>query len=247
MKAMLMTVMFFTYTGSGGTDLSGNKRTTNQSSDQKLERTSSPSGQKLSKHAMRGSAIFKVVKCYPEKGPSGLIVWRYLLRRQGCRFACSLDRGGQEKDGRRRVPLWFLKQARVGKIWWRRTSWMPNIWEQAKNRGVFNKKELTGDVEDIFCCIIWQVGSSILTVFLFITYLCSGHSFPACNYPPCFCNLCLSCMKGSFSAVLGYSTAPAAGSTWGRTIWHPSQEAINSKKYWVWMPFSQDLKLVVKS
>ena len=116
MKAMLMTVMFFTYTGSGGTDLSGNKSTTNQSSDQKLERTSSPSGQKHSKHAMRGSAIFKVVKCYLEKGPSGLIVWRYLLRRQGCRFACSLDRGGQEKDGRRRVPLWFLKQARVGKI-----------------------------------------------------------------------------------------------------------------------------------
>eukprot|EP00090_Calanus_glacialis_P008127 TRINITY_DN16464_c0_g1_i4.p1 TRINITY_DN16464_c0_g1~~TRINITY_DN16464_c0_g1_i4.p1 ORF type:complete len:757 (-),score=288.61 TRINITY_DN16464_c0_g1_i4:194-2464(-) len=108
----------FTYTGSGGRDLSGNKRTAEQSSDQKLERTNAAiaknckasfdfknggdagdrwkdgkpirvvrnyKGQKHSKYAPeegnRYDGIYKVVKYYPEKGQSGFIVWRYLLRR----------------------------------------------------------------------------------------------------------------------------------------------------------------------
>jgi len=108
----------FTYTGSGGRDLSGNKRTAEQSSDQKLERTNAAiarnckasfdiknggdagdrwrdgkpirvvrnyKGQKHSKYAPeegnRYDGIYKVVKYWPEKGQSGFIVWRYLLRR----------------------------------------------------------------------------------------------------------------------------------------------------------------------
>merc|ERR1719315_911488 len=108
----------FTYTGSGGRDLSGNKRTAEQSSDQKLERTNAAiavnckarfdtknggdagdkwregkpirvvrnyKGAKHSKYAPeegnRYDGIYKVVKYWPEKGKSGFIVWRYLLRR----------------------------------------------------------------------------------------------------------------------------------------------------------------------
>ncbi|XP_031204544.1 E3 ubiquitin-protein ligase UHRF1 isoform X5 [Mastomys coucha] len=107
---------FFTYTGSGGRDLSGNKRTAGQSSDQKLTNNNralalnchSPineegaeaedwrqgkpvrvvrnmKGGKHSKYAPaegnRYDGIYKVVKYWPEKGKSGFLVWRYLLRR----------------------------------------------------------------------------------------------------------------------------------------------------------------------
>ncbi|XP_060037941.1 E3 ubiquitin-protein ligase UHRF1 isoform X2 [Erinaceus europaeus] len=108
---------FFTYTGSGGRDLSGNKRTAEQSCDQKLTNTnralalncSAPindqegavakdwrsgkpvrvvrnmKGRKHSKYAPqegnRYDGIYKVVRYWPEKGKSGFLVWRYLLRR----------------------------------------------------------------------------------------------------------------------------------------------------------------------
>lgn len=108
---------FFTYTGSGGRDLSGNKRTAEQSCDQKLTNTNralalncsaplndrkgaeaknwrsgkpvrvvrSVKGGKHSKYAPsegnRYDGIYKVVKYWPEKGKSGFLVWRYLLRR----------------------------------------------------------------------------------------------------------------------------------------------------------------------
>ncbi|XP_050995805.1 E3 ubiquitin-protein ligase UHRF1 [Acomys russatus] len=106
----------FTYTGSGGRDLSGNKRTAGQSSDQKLTNTNralalncnhpinekgaealdwrqgkpvrvvrNMKGGKHSKYAPaegnRYDGIYKVVKYWPEKGKSGFLVWRYLLRR----------------------------------------------------------------------------------------------------------------------------------------------------------------------
>ncbi|ELU05907.1 hypothetical protein CAPTEDRAFT_221977 [Capitella teleta] len=108
----------FTYTGSGGRDLSGNKRTAEQSCDQVLTRMnkalakncSAPidskkggdsgkdwrkgkpvrvvrncKGRKHSKYAPeegnRYDGIYKVVKYWPEKGQSGFIVWRYLLKR----------------------------------------------------------------------------------------------------------------------------------------------------------------------
>ncbi|XP_053319571.1 E3 ubiquitin-protein ligase UHRF1 [Spea bombifrons] len=107
----------FTYTGSGGRDLSGNKRTAEQSCDQKLSNMNralalncsapindktgsvakdwkagkpvrvvrSSKGRKHSKYAPedgnRYDGIYKVVKYWPEKGKSGFLVWRYLLRR----------------------------------------------------------------------------------------------------------------------------------------------------------------------
>lgn len=107
----------FYYTGSGGRDLSGNKRTSEQSCDQTLTRMNlalalncnapvnkekgaeakdwkggkpvrvlrNYKGAKHSKYAPeegnRYDGIYKIVKYYPEKGESGFIVWRYLLRR----------------------------------------------------------------------------------------------------------------------------------------------------------------------
>ncbi|GFG31103.1 hypothetical protein Cfor_04602 [Coptotermes formosanus] len=106
----------FLYTGSGGRDLSGNKRTADQSCDQMLTRLNkalalncnAPLGKKgaeatdwkggkpvrvvrsckLRKYSQyapevgnRYDGLYKVVKYYPEKGKSGFIVWRYLLRR----------------------------------------------------------------------------------------------------------------------------------------------------------------------
>uniref|UniRef100_A0A673KIG9 E3 ubiquitin-protein ligase UHRF n=1 Tax=Sinocyclocheilus rhinocerous TaxID=307959 RepID=A0A673KIG9_9TELE len=107
----------FTYTGSGGRDLSGNKRTAEQSCDQKLTNMNralalncnaavnekegaeakdwkagkpvrvvrSSKGRKHSKYSPedgnRYDGIYKVVKYWPEKGKSGFLVWRYLLKR----------------------------------------------------------------------------------------------------------------------------------------------------------------------
>lgn len=107
----------FYYTGSGGRDLSGNKRVSDQSSDQTLTRmnkalalncnakfnnvdgaeaTNWKAGKpvrvvrnfKLGKHSKyapkdgnRYDGTYKVVKYFPQKGKSGFIVWRYLLRR----------------------------------------------------------------------------------------------------------------------------------------------------------------------
>lgn len=108
----------FTYTGSGGRDLSGNKRTAEQSCDQVLTRMnkalakncSAPidskkggdagrdwkkgkpvrvvrncKGRKHSEYAPeegnRYDGIYKIVRYWPDKGQSGFIVWRYLLRR----------------------------------------------------------------------------------------------------------------------------------------------------------------------
>ncbi|KAI0233000.1 E3 ubiquitin-protein ligase UHRF1 [Lamellibrachia satsuma] len=107
----------FTYTGSGGRDLSGNKRTAEQSCDQTLTRMNKAlakncnasldvkkgaeakdwragravrvirnvKGRKHSKYAPeegnRYDGIYKVVKYWPNKGKSGFLVWRFLLRR----------------------------------------------------------------------------------------------------------------------------------------------------------------------
>ncbi|XP_004378497.1 E3 ubiquitin-protein ligase UHRF1 [Trichechus manatus latirostris] len=124
---------FFTYTGSGGRDLSGNKRTAEQSCDQKLTNTnralalncSAPindrdgaeakdwragkpvrvvrnvKGGKHSKYAPaegnRYDGIYKVVRYWPEKGKSGFLVWRYLLRRD------DEEPGPWTKEGKDRI------------------------------------------------------------------------------------------------------------------------------------------------
>uniref|UniRef100_G3TQN3 E3 ubiquitin-protein ligase UHRF n=1 Tax=Loxodonta africana TaxID=9785 RepID=G3TQN3_LOXAF len=123
----------FTYTGSGGRDLSGNKRTAEQSCDQKLTNTnralalncSAPindrdgaeakdwragkpvrvvrnvKGGKHSKYAPaegnRYDGIYKVVRYWPEKGKSGFLVWRYLLRRD------DEEPGPWTKEGKDRI------------------------------------------------------------------------------------------------------------------------------------------------
>ncbi|KAG8184485.1 hypothetical protein JTE90_002332 [Oedothorax gibbosus] len=106
----------FKYTGSGGRDLSGNKRCAEQSCDQTLTRMNRAlatncnaplnkngatsknwkegkpvrvvrncKGRKHSEYSPeegnRYDGIYKVVKYWPEKGKSGFLVWRYLLRR----------------------------------------------------------------------------------------------------------------------------------------------------------------------
>ncbi|XP_075067919.1 E3 ubiquitin-protein ligase UHRF1-like [Mixophyes fleayi] len=123
----------FTYTGSGGRDLSGNKRTAEQSCDQKLTnmnkalalncnapindkqgsvakdwRAGKPvrvvrnaKGRKHSKYAPeegnRYDGIYKVVKYWPEKGKSGFLVWRYLLKRD------DEESAPWSKDGKERI------------------------------------------------------------------------------------------------------------------------------------------------
>uniref|UniRef100_A0A8C5KNB7 E3 ubiquitin-protein ligase UHRF n=1 Tax=Jaculus jaculus TaxID=51337 RepID=A0A8C5KNB7_JACJA len=124
---------YFTYTGSGGRDLSGNKRTAEQSCDQKLTNTNralalnccapindregaeakdwrqgkpvrvvrNMKGGKLSKYAPaegnRYDGIYKVVKYWPEKGKSGFLVWRYLLRRD------DKEPGPWTREGKERI------------------------------------------------------------------------------------------------------------------------------------------------
>ncbi|XP_065904342.1 E3 ubiquitin-protein ligase UHRF1-like [Dysidea avara] len=106
----------FTYTGSGGRDLSGNRRTAPQSSDQQLTHMNralakncdapiSEKGakakdwqkgkpvrvvrnckeKKISKYAPeegnRYDGIYKVVEYWSQKGSSGFLVWKFLLKR----------------------------------------------------------------------------------------------------------------------------------------------------------------------
>ncbi|XP_018572895.1 E3 ubiquitin-protein ligase UHRF1-like [Anoplophora glabripennis] len=123
----------FYYTGSGGRDLSGNKRCSEQSCDQKLTRMNKAlalncnatfndktgaeskdwkkgkpvrvvrnyKGAKHSKYAPqdgnRYDGLYKVVKYYPEKGKSGFVVWKYLLRRDDPTPA-PWEKGGQELE-----------------------------------------------------------------------------------------------------------------------------------------------------
>ncbi|KAG5851443.1 hypothetical protein ANANG_G00093480 [Anguilla anguilla] len=84
----------FTYTGSGGRDLSGNKRTAEQSCDQKLTNMNRALALNCSgiyrcvrrtgpsvRVELEGRECLSVAKYWPEKGKSGFLVWRYLLKR----------------------------------------------------------------------------------------------------------------------------------------------------------------------
>ncbi|XP_056646054.1 E3 ubiquitin-protein ligase UHRF1-like [Diorhabda sublineata] len=122
----------FIYSGSGGRDLSGNKRINIQTSDQELTRANkalalncnapfnekgaeakdwrkglplrvvrSYKGKELSKYCpdegLRYDGIYKVVKYYPDKNESGLIVYKYVIRRDDPNPA-PWETGGQELD-----------------------------------------------------------------------------------------------------------------------------------------------------
>ena len=87
----------FTYTGSGGRDLTGNKRTAPQSSDQELKGGNLAlainllrrrplrvvRGYKLKsafapRQGYRYDGLYNVVEVWPEQGPSGFVIWRYV-------------------------------------------------------------------------------------------------------------------------------------------------------------------------
>ncbi|XP_072402002.1 E3 ubiquitin-protein ligase UHRF1-like [Diabrotica undecimpunctata] len=122
----------FIYTGSGGRDLSGNKRVNKQSMDQEFKRGNmalavncnaplDKNGAEATdwraglpvrvvrkgnpkinskyspKDGLRYDGIYKVVKYYPEKGESGFLVYRYLLRRDDPNPA-PWEEGGHEDD-----------------------------------------------------------------------------------------------------------------------------------------------------
>ena len=93
----------FTYTGSGGRDLTGNKRTAPQSSDQELKKGNLAlavnclrnrplrvvRGYKLAKRSdfapqqgYRYDGLYRVVEVWPEQGPSGFVIWRYKMERE---------------------------------------------------------------------------------------------------------------------------------------------------------------------
>lgn len=107
----------FTYTGSGGRDLSGNKRTAPQSSDQQLAGANRAlavniwrnqpmrvvRGYKLGK--LRGSSyapaagyrydgLYAVTDMWPEIGESGFVIWRYRMERLGDQGAAPWEAAG---------------------------------------------------------------------------------------------------------------------------------------------------------
>uniref|UniRef100_H0XYV4 E3 ubiquitin-protein ligase UHRF n=1 Tax=Otolemur garnettii TaxID=30611 RepID=H0XYV4_OTOGA len=104
-----------TYSGSGGRDLSGNKRT----AEQKLTNTNralalnccAPSMTRKQIRVVRNvkgckhsgytpvERIYKVVKYWPERGKSGFLVWCYLLRRDDDKLAPWTKQGRIKKLG----------------------------------------------------------------------------------------------------------------------------------------------------
>jgi len=276
---------YFTYTGSGGRDLSGNKRTAEQSSDQKLEKSNAAIARnckarfnpvdgadagddwkegkpirvirnyKGSKHSQyapeegnRYDGIYKVVKYWAEKGNSGFKVWRYLLKRDDPSPAPWTDEGkkiiedegyamiyppgyleaqaAKEKEAEGKTPAKGKKRKKnepedvddsfindeneneetdspVSKkkktvTYKLSDEWVAlmdadtnnkALWDQVKDKGAANKKELTDYVEEIFCCIICQdiVYKPVTT--------------------PCKHNICLSCLERSYAA--GQKTCPS--------------------------------------
>jgi len=271
---------YFTYTGSGGRDLSGNKRTAEQSSDQKLEKSNAAiarnckarfnpvdgadagddwkegkpirvirnyKGAKHSQYAPeegnRYDGIYKVVKYWTEKGNSGFKVWRYLLKRDDPAPAPWTEEGkkiiedegytliyppgyleaqaAKEKEGEGKTPAKGKKRKKnepedvddsfindgneeetegtdspitkkkktvaykISDDWLTQMDADTNnkaLWDQVKENGATNKKELTDYVEEIFCCIICQdiVYKPVTT--------------------PCKHNMCLSCLERSYTA-----------------------------------------------
>jgi hypothetical protein len=90
----------FTYTGSGGRNLTGNKRTAPQSSDQELKggnlalvinqlrqrplrvvRGYKARGDFAPQQGYRYDGLYRLVEVWPEEGPSGFVIWRYKMER----------------------------------------------------------------------------------------------------------------------------------------------------------------------
>ncbi|KAI4886883.1 hypothetical protein NFI96_022587 [Prochilodus magdalenae] len=166
----------FTYTGSGGRDLSGNKRTAEQSCDQKLTNMNralalncnapvnekdgaeakdwkagkpvrvvrSSKGRKHSKYCPedgnRYDGIYKVVKYWPEKGKSGFLVWRYLLKRNDDEPA-PWTRDGKERIKKLGLTMQVVFAARpILKAIWK--LWLLRRRKRRKKRRIRTKRRL---------------------------------------------------------------------------------------------------------
>uniref|UniRef100_A0A8C8H6N4 E3 ubiquitin-protein ligase UHRF n=1 Tax=Oncorhynchus tshawytscha TaxID=74940 RepID=A0A8C8H6N4_ONCTS len=222
----------FTYTGSGGRDLSGNKRTAEQSCDQKLTNMNralalncnasvnekdgaeakdwkagkpvrvvrSSKGRKHSKFSPedgnRYDGIYKVVKYWPEKGKSGFLVWRYLLKRNDDEPA-PWTRDGKERI--KKLGLTILHPFDILKLW-----------GEAMESLALGPKFLN-KVEEVFSCICCQE-----VVFQPITTECQH-------------NVCRECLQRSFKAEV-YS-CPACRHDLGKnnpmTVNNPLQAILN--------------------
>ncbi|CAG9858171.1 unnamed protein product [Phyllotreta striolata] len=237
----------FLYTGSGGRDLSGNKRVNVQSCDQTLTGCNKAlalnchaafnekgahaddwtkgkpirvvrnyKARKHSKYAPlegnRYDGIYKVVKYYPEKGLSGFIVWKYLLRRDDPAPA-PWEKAGQELDmiypplylenrsekkkdggGKRKKQTDLLKHVKKAKLEYTLPDEVKKLIEKDKlNSKYWNecstyltkgKSDYLVKVQEMFTCICCQD-----LVFDPVTLECT-HSF------------CKGCMKRSFKCKL---------------------------------------------
>uniref|UniRef100_A0A8C7PEQ8 E3 ubiquitin-protein ligase UHRF n=1 Tax=Oncorhynchus mykiss TaxID=8022 RepID=A0A8C7PEQ8_ONCMY len=215
----------FTYTGSGGRDLSGNKRTAEQSCDQKLTNMNralalncnasvnekdgatakdwkagkpvrvvrSSKGRKHSKFSPedgnRYDGIYKVVKYWPEKGKSGFLVWRYLLKRNDDESA-PWTRDGKERIKKlgltmqgtpKKMKLEAYKLTKEQKDWIKDDEPNRKVWDEAMESLALGPKFLS-KVEEVFLCICCQE-----VVFQPITTECQH-------------NVCRECLHRSFKA-----------------------------------------------
>uniref|UniRef100_A0A6Q2Z446 E3 ubiquitin-protein ligase UHRF n=1 Tax=Esox lucius TaxID=8010 RepID=A0A6Q2Z446_ESOLU len=259
----------FTYTGSGGRDLSGNKRTAEQSCDQKLTNMNralalncnaavnekdgaeardwkagkpvrvvrSSKGRKHSKFSPedgnRYDGIYKVVKYWPEKGKSGFLVWRYLLKRNDDEPA-PWTRDGKErikklgltmqypegyleaqntsplKGTPKKMKVEAYKLTREQKAWIKEDEPNRKLWDEAMESLALGPKFLN-KVEEVFLCICCQE-----VVFQPITTECQH-------------NVCRECLQRSFKAEV-YS-CPACRHELGKnnpmTVNKPLQAILN--------------------
>uniref|UniRef100_A0A8C1F954 E3 ubiquitin-protein ligase UHRF n=1 Tax=Cyprinus carpio carpio TaxID=630221 RepID=A0A8C1F954_CYPCA len=233
----------FTYTGSGGRDLSGNKRTAEQSCDQKLTNMNralalncnaavnekegaeakdwkagkpvrvvrSSKGRKHSKFSPedgnRYDGIYKVVKYWPEKGKSGFLVWRYLLKRNDDEPA-PWTRDGKERIKKLGLTMQYPEgylEAVAAKEKEKENKNDDDEVEETPTKGKRKRKSQT--VEEVFLCICCQE-----VVYQPITTECQH-------------NVCRECLQRSFKAEV--YTCPACrhdlGKNYQMTVNKPLQ------------------------
>uniref|UniRef100_A0A673AC14 E3 ubiquitin-protein ligase UHRF n=1 Tax=Sphaeramia orbicularis TaxID=375764 RepID=A0A673AC14_9TELE len=259
----------FTYTGSGGRDLSGNKRTAEQSCDQTLTHMNralalncnvpvndkngaesknwkegkpvrvvrSCKGRKHSKYSPeegnRYDGIYKIVKYWPEKGKSGFLVWRYLLKRDDDEPA-PWSRDGKERikklgltiqveisavytgqdtrlmDTPKKIKVEVYKLTSEQKTLIKNDKANKKLWDEAMESLSLGPKFLN-KVEEVFLCICCQE-----VVFQPITTECQH-------------NVCRECLQRSFKAEV--YTCPACrhdlGKNYSMTVNKSLQDILN--------------------
>ncbi|XP_011151533.1 E3 ubiquitin-protein ligase UHRF1 isoform X2 [Harpegnathos saltator] len=250
----------FIYTGSGGRDLSGNKRTAGQSCDQtltrmnkalaincnaKLNATEGATAQnwkkgipvrvvrnfklaKYSKYAPREGnrydGIYKVVRYYPDTGKSGFRVWKYVLRRDDSAPAPWTEEGKNRiaslglkllyPDGyleamkktssnKKRPALDDLEDIATSKQDKSRLKKLKQESYKIENKLInFIKEDLANTKLWDECCAVTSDGKSIFLNYVMDRFTCTCCLELVCNpvTTPCAHNICLSCLKRSFSS-----------------------------------------------